>query len=52
MGWLGLVMARDCLDPDTERAWPLLFELVRFIVEAGGGIPVFVPMPPSVYIIS
>ena len=49
MGWLGLDMARDCLDPEPERTWPFwLLEFVRFIVEPGGGIPVFIPMLPSV----
>jgi hypothetical protein len=51
-GWFGRDAARDCLDPDMDRTWLLeklaLLELDRFMVEAGGGTPVFVLMPPRV----
>ena len=52
-GWLGRDMARDCLDPDMERAWPpakvdALLELDRFMVEPGWGIAEFRLSPPRV----
>lgn len=39
-GWLGRDMARDCLDPDIDRTWPLEkgapeLELDRFMADAG-----------------
>jgi hypothetical protein len=43
-------MARDCLDPDMDLTWlpGILLEFERFMVEPGGGMPVFRLMPPSV----
>jgi hypothetical protein len=55
IGWGGrLPMARDCLDPDTDRTWlppkPLV-ELDLFMAEAGWGMAEFELrlMPPRVY---
>ena len=47
-------MARECLDPDMERAWlpeklGLLLEFDRFIVEPGCGMAVLELIPPSVF---
>lgn len=53
-GWLGRDMARDCLDPDMERAWLLekLADVVvllgRFIVEPGWGMAEFRLSAPNV----
>ena len=43
-GCAGRDMARDCLDPDMERPWPVEYcppdvELDRFIADGGWGIP-------------
>lgn len=50
IGWFGRDMARDCLDPDIDLPWlpALAFEFDRFMADGGGGIPVFVLMPPRV----
>lgn len=48
IGWVSFDMARDCLDPETERPWPLLVELARFNDEPGGGIPTLADIPPRV----
>lgn len=56
MGWLGRPRARECLDPDIDRAWPPLYakppfplvELVLFIADGGCGRDVLRPMPPRV----
>ena len=56
-GWLGRDAARECLDPDSDRAWPVengapwpAAELDRFIADGGCGRAELPWMLPRVWI--